>query len=159
MPGLALSLPVAVGVGLQEPFFLDNPGNNTNGAKVIDGQGFRLLTSLVFQLVTDANAANRLVTVEWQGGDGSAYAVAEVTAVQTAGNTNRYVFGLGYGVSSFATGTDGLAPLPWVLLSPGDTLALLVGSKQAGDHLQSIRGTWQRFPFDQYGLPYEQSAE
>jgi hypothetical protein len=151
--GLALTQPFGLGAGVQEPFLPPAPGANTNLTVTIDGQGMRRLSSLVFTLTTDANAANRYATVEYVTPAGRTYAVAAVTAVQAASLTNRYVGSLGYGVSSFNTGTDGFFPLPPVFLYPGDSLKILVASKQAGDTLTLIAGMMERFPLDGVGLP------
>jgi len=153
MSGLALTQPVGVGLGVQEPFAPQNPAAGANLAFVCDGRGLRRLQSLVLTLATSAVVASRYLKVEFQGGDGKAYAVAAVAATLSAGSTQRYVFALGEGSQSWNTGTDAFAPLPPVLLSPGDSLVTVVDNIDAGDQLSVIRGVMERFPLDGVGLP------
>jgi hypothetical protein len=150
---LALTQPFGLGGGIQFPFTPDSPAAGAGFVFGADGRGARRLLSLVFTLTTDANAANRLVTVEYVGRNNLTYAVAEVTATQAASLTNRYVFAIGYGTDSFAAGTDGLAPLPSLFLMPGDQLKIIVANIQVGDQLSAIAGAIERFPLDGEGLP------
>jgi hypothetical protein len=153
MGGLSLTQPIGIGFGVQEPFPLANPAAGANASFVCDGRGLRRLTSLVLTLTTSAVVASRYLKLEWQGSDGKAYAVAAVAATLSAGSTQRYVFVLGYASQAWNTGTDAFAPLPGVLLSPGDTLATVVDNLDAGDTLTVIRGTMERYPLDGVGLP------
>lgn len=154
MPAYALTQPVQAGLGFQDPLNIANPGANTNVVYPIDGRGLRRLVSLVFTLHTDANVANRYVTVEYVGGDGLAFSVNAAGVVVTAGTSaQRYAGTLGRGQAEWATGTDILFPLEALFLHPGDSLQILVANKQAGDTLTNIRGVLERYPLDYAALP------
>jgi hypothetical protein len=153
MGALALTQPIGAGLGVQEPFAPASPAAGANLSFVCDGRGLRRLQTLVLTLTTSAVVAARYLKVEWQGGDGKAYAVAAVAATLAASLTQRYVFAVGYAAQAWNTGTDGFAPLPAVLLSPGDSLVTVVDNLDAGDTLTVIRGTMERFPLDGVGLP------
>lgn len=153
MPALALTQPVGVGLGSQEPFSGITPAANTNFSLSIDGRGLRRVQTLVFTLTTDGNAANRYVTVEYRGGDGNAYAVNAAGVVVTASSTQRFAGDISRGVAEWASGTDVLFPLAAVFMFPGDSLNVIVAGKQAGDTLTVIRGVLERFPLDAAQLP------
>lgn len=101
--------------------------------------------SLAFRLVTDANAANRQVTVNVNDGGGILLASFSAAAVQTASLTRDYVFLPNYSAPSGPVG--GIYNTPWYegLLQPDFSIVLTVGAKQAGDQVSNIRLNQQRF--------------
>ncbi len=149
----ALTLPYGTARGEQEPFAIANPGAAQAATFTVDGRGLRRLNTIVFTLTTDANVANRYVTVEYRGGDGLAYCVNAAAVVVLAGSTQRFAGSIGRGVSEWATGTDVLFPLDDVFLYASDVLRVGVSGVQAGDTLTAIRGVLERFPVDRYDLP------
>lgn len=153
MSGLSLTQPFGIGFGVQEPFAPADPGAGVNLAFTCDGRGLRRLTTLVLTLTTSAVVASRYLKLEWQGSGTKPYAVAAVAATLAASSTQRYVFATSYAAQSWNTGTDAFAPLPAVLLAPGDSLVTVVDNLDAGDTLTTIRGTMERFPLDGVGLP------
>lgn len=153
MSGIALTQPVAIGLGLQEPFAVQAPAAGQNFSFVADGHGYRRLVSLVLTLTASAVNVNRYLKLQWQGGDGNPYAVAAVAATVGAASVQRYVFSSSYSAQAWNTGTDGFAPLPAVYLAPGDVLASVVDNLDVGDTLTLIRGVMERFPLDGAGLP------
>lgn len=153
MAGLSLTQPFGVGFGVQEPFKLENPGAGVNLSFVADGKGARRLTSLVLTFATSAVVAARYLKLELRGADAKAYAVAAVAATLAASQTQRYVFSTNYTSQAWNAGTDAFAPLPAVILSPGDQLVTSIDNLDAGDTLTNIRGTMERFPLDGVGLP------
>ncbi len=113
------------------------------------------LVGATWKLTTDANAANRYVTVEYLGGDGvsvlgdaaAKVVVANVTAQRYCGSVNR-------GVGEVATGTDILLPLSGLWLEAGATVQIAVANIQVGDTLTVIRLTFDRVPTDPDYKPY-----
>lgn len=119
----------------------------------MDGRWSSRLVSCVFTLTTDVNVANRFVTVEFQGGDGTAYAVAGAAIATAASLTRRYNGQMGRGTSEGIAGSDIFFPLEPLFMRGGDTLAIIVGGIQAGDTLTKIRFVFDRFSTDpQYGI-------
>lgn len=107
------------------------------------------LVGITFKLTTDANAANRLVTVEYLGGDGVSIMADEATVVVTANTTaQRFVGKLDQGVSEWNTNTDVLFGLSGLWLEAGVTVKINVASIQVGDTLTVIRLTFDRVPTD-----------
>ena len=150
---LAVTQPYGAGLGQQLPFRLDNPAAGANATRTFDGYGLRRLLSLVFTLTTDGNAANRYVTVEYQGKDGNAFAVAAAGVTVSASSTQRFAGSAFRGEAEWATNTDVLFPLIPVLVFPGDTLTIVVANIQVGDQLSLIRGVEERFPLNADVLP------
>lgn len=150
---LALTQPFGVARGVQEPFAIANPAAGSGAAFVCDGRGLRRLLSLVFTLTTDANAANRYVTVEFQGNDANAYCVNAAGVTVAASTTQRFAGTISRGQGEWASGSDILYPLESLFLYPGDTLRVVVAAIQAGDTLTKIRGVMERFPLDSESLP------
>lgn len=150
---LAVTQPFGVGLGIQEPFRIAAPGADTNAIYQADGYGLRRLLSLVFTLTTDSNAANRYVTVEYQGKDGLAFVVNAAAVTVAASSTQRFAGSYGRGEAEWAANTDVLFPVTPVILSPGDVLKIVVTNIQAGDTLTAIRGVMERFPLDIANLP------
>jgi hypothetical protein len=149
----ALTRPFGGGWGSQEPFTIANPGAATNATFTCDGRGRRRLITLVFTLTTDANAANRYVTVEYRGIASAAYAVNAASVLVTASSTQRFAGSIDRGVAEWNTGTDVLFPLEDVFIHPSDTVVIAVSGMQAGDTLTGIRGVMERFPMDAFDLP------
>ena len=150
---LAVTQPYGAGLGIQEPFVGATPAAAANFTYACDGYGLRRFLSLVFTLTTDGNAANRYVTVEYQGKDGNAFAVGAAGVTVSASSTQRFAGSAFRGEAEWAANTDVLFPLIPLLLFPGDVLKIVVASIQAGDTLTLIRGVTERFPLDVNNLP------
>lgn len=142
--------------GSQEPFAIAAPGAATAATFTVDGRGRRRLVSLVFTLTTDANAANRYVTVEYRGIAAGAFAVNAASVLVTANSVQRFAGSIDRGVAEWNAGTDVLFPLEDVFLHASDQLVIAVGAMQAGDTLTGIRGVMERFPVDVYDLPEQE---
>lgn len=101
--------------------------------------------SLAFRLVTDANAANRQVTVNVLDGGGVLLASFAAAAVQTAALTRDYVFLPNINTSSGPT--NAIYYNPWYegLLQPQFEIVVAIGAVQVGDQLSRIRLNQERF--------------
>jgi hypothetical protein len=108
-------------------------------------QYWEVSDSLAFRLVTDANAANRQVTVNVNDGGGVLLASFSAAAVQTAGLTRDYVFLPNLNAPSGPT--VGIYYNPWYqgLLQPGFNITCTVGAVQVGDQISRIRLNQERF--------------
>ncbi len=146
--GYSLGQPYSSGRSFQSPVRGVRPSAGAGFSLLIDGAYIWRLVSAVFTLTTSATVANRYVTLEYQGDDGTAYCVNAAGVVVTASSTQRFAFGLGRGNSEWATGTDILAPLSPVFLHGSDTLAIVVGNIDTTDQLSGIRFVFDRFPTD-----------
>lgn len=120
-----------------------------------DAQGYwwRLL-SVHVRLVTDANAANREVVLEYRDIQDQRFDLMGINVTQAASLTGDYVF------SAFQPGvvatvnSSSLIPLHPTLLYPGCDFRLFVVNVQAGDQLSRVRFQVERFyPPDDVGQP------
>lgn len=97
------------------------------------------LISVEFVLVTDANAADRLITIEGDDGTDEFYGSAP-TGPQTASQNIRYRGNTGIG-QPFQMGTAGRIGFPLntnFFLNTGDTLDILIGGIQVADQISDI---------------------
>lgn len=147
------------GYALSQPYGLVQlPQNKIDGVSPAAGASYShkftgiyvtRIVSIVFKLTTDANAANRYVTVEVQGDNGNAFAVSAAAVVVTASTTGQRFCGTIYrGTSEWNTGTDVLFPLTPIFIHGGDVLKINVASIQAGDQLSAIEIVGDRFSTD-----------
>lgn len=143
-----LDTPALQRYGLPERIIAASPAVATDFTQNVDGQFYARLVGVFCRLVTDANAANRQVVVDYRDVAGNRYDVSGPNAVQAATLTVDYCF------SAYApeekTAVDGttIVPLHPLLLLPTDQFRIHVAAVQAGDQLSRIRFTWERFYSD-----------
>ena len=134
--------------GLPERNVAASPAVATDFTQTVDGAFYVRLVGVFVRLVTDANAANRQVVVEYRDVANNRYDVSGPNATQAATLTVDYCF------SAYApeekTAVDGttLVPLHPLLLLPTDNFRIHVTNVQVGDQLSRIRFTWERFYSD-----------
>lgn len=90
-----------------------------------------------FRLVTDANAANRTVTVSFTSGT-TVLATAGSTTAQAASLTCDYAFSLGGNIQQVPTAGWFALPLPNFAAPSNTVMAITVTNIQAGDQLSMI---------------------
>jgi hypothetical protein len=115
-----------------------------------------------FTLTTDANAADRYVTIEYMGAnnlpmmtDGAPVAVTASTTSQVfAGSLHRTV-------SEWNNLSDVFFPLSGLWLAAGTQIQIAVANIQVGDQLDLIRLTFDRLPEEpiEYGYENEGAQE
>jgi hypothetical protein len=153
MSGYALGQPISFGKTFQRIIVGANPAAGSGFTLKIDPIWSWRLVSSVFTLTTDANVANRYVTVESQDSGGNAYAVSAPAVLVTAGGTFRFVGSINQGVGEWNTGTDALFRLTPVIMRGGDQLVIAVGNIQVGDTLTKIRFTFDLAPTNPDDFP------
>lgn len=125
-----------------------NPAAGANFTWTVPS-GVRVLpVSVVFQITTDANAANRTVNLDYNNGV-VVFAVATTQVNITAGLTRQMRFSVGLGNCFQESASGNLhGPLnPQLFLYPTQTLSSNVRSIQAGDQLSSIYITYLYWPY------------
>lgn len=130
-----------------------NPAAGSGISTNLDPRWRHLYTDLVFTLTTDANAANRYVTVEAEDIDGNPFWINGAAVTVSANSTQRFVGQSIRGVAEWNTNTDVFFPLSPVLLDGGTNFKINVANIQAGDTLTKIKVTSMRFPTDDRSLP------
>jgi hypothetical protein len=133
-----LLLPVDRRGGFSEVVLGASPAAGA-GFSYQDSQGYAtLLLSLTFRFVTDANAANRTVRVEYDDGNGSKFYRTVDGTVQTANTTAFWGFAVGQPSTDFDTNNFLSAPLAPLFIYPGQKAQVNVTNVQVGDQLSQI---------------------
>ena len=124
-----------------------NPAAGASYNVALDGRYWWRLTAATFTLATDANAANRYVSVQ-VGLVGPGTLVLGAAAVVVTANTTaqRFAGSVDRGDSEWNTGTDVLFPLQDYPLLGGRTLTINIANVQVGDQLSAISLAWWRLP-------------
>lgn len=110
-----------------------------------DGLYWELIDVLSFQITTDSNAANRVVTLTVA--DGSNIPLVEIVApaALTASKTGFYSYVANFSGNTGATDGPFLSFFPGLFLQPMFSVTAAIASKQAGDQLKNIRVNVERF--------------
>jgi hypothetical protein len=153
--GLDLGQPFSEGGSFQSVVPGTPPGANTNFVLTLDSRWVWRIIGCVFTLTTDANVANRYVTLEYAQNDGVSNTVNAAGVLVLAGSTQRFAGSMYRGVAEWNTGSDVLFPLLPVWLYGGSTVSILVANKQVGDTLTVIRFVVDRVPSDVFNRPAE----
>jgi hypothetical protein len=103
-----------------------------------------LLLAVTFRLVTDANVADRAVTVDYDDGNGSLMASNGFGAVVAASTTELFAFQANIGQAAWNTRGQAFAPLLPAEFQGGQKLQINVLGVQATDQLDRIVMTFQR---------------
>jgi hypothetical protein len=112
----------------------------------LEGRWFVRLAAISFRLVTDANAANRVVSVNIEDPLGNVLATTTAALTQAATKTVDYTFLAGVGVVASITDVIALGPLPQVLARPTDVIAVRPSNIQVGDALTRVVTWIERYP-------------
>lgn len=153
MDGYGLGQPY--GYGLTEQSTL-TPGVGDAPLKPAAGANYTLslqrydrwrLIGVAFILVTDSNAADRFVQVQYPGGDGVVTIADLTTYKQVASKTVSYYGALdGLIAQDAATNVSASFRLSGQWLEVGRSVVIAVGGIQVGDLLSNIRLTFDRWP-------------
>jgi len=134
-----LLLPFAYGKGNPNYVPVTTPAAGANASYTVTG-GFavRVLAARL-SITTDANVANRLVTLDYLNGRGQVMLKNGAGVVLTANTSAQtFEFDAHRTVAEWAANTPVFAPLaPWFLY-PGDVVRFTVGSIQATDAISGL---------------------
>jgi hypothetical protein len=137
------------GKGFRETIKGVAPAAGADYAVTMDPRYVTLLESVFVHLVTDANAANREVVLEYRTGEALRFAVFGAPTVVTATTTVEYSFVAGLPSASWPIDSTILVPFEPLPLVGSESFRLHVVNMQATDALTLIRYTWQRFFTDE----------
>ena len=121
-----------------------SPAAGANFSQTSPGRPGWVLVAVLFRLVTDANVADRAVTVEYDDGNGQLFGQNGIGAVVAASTTETFAFQANVGQAAWNTGGQAFAPLFPVAFLPGQLLKITVANKQAGDQLDRIVLVFER---------------
>lgn len=128
-----------------ETIFGTSPSAGAAFTLAMAGEYFTRPLSVCFQIVSDANAANRAVRVTYETAGGNVYARTMASPVQVASKTVLYQFFTDAGTVQGVADTFSQAGLPPIVMAPTDVLAIRVGSIQAGDQISAVALVLERF--------------
>lgn len=111
----------------------------------LDSRWWWRFRAVRFQLVADANAANRFVTVDYCDPEGNAWLRSPALAVQVAAATQLYDFGARSVAVSGIAGVAQFADLDTTFVPGGWQLRINVLNVQVGDQLSAVRLYVEKF--------------
>lgn len=134
------------GCGAQNALAVTSPAAGATQSVTVPGEYIYRVLAARLSITTDANAANRLVTLDYVDPRGVTYVQNGAGLVLTA-NTTAQVFQWSRGrtVAEWAANTPVFVPLENVFLAPGWVVKFNVANIQAGDQLSSIRLLVEQF--------------
>lgn len=118
-----------------EPATVGSPAVATGFTRTFPGSEVTRVLSVSFVLVTDANAANRIVRVEYLNASGDVFAAVAAPFLQVASITTRYTFAVGLQTFGAASAAFMGGPLPDFVLMDGLAVRVAIAAVQAGDQL------------------------
>lgn len=126
---------------LSKQFLVQNPAVATGFTVNVPASEYWLMRCLTFQMVADANAANRIAYLDFTDAGGNRIGRFSSGFTQTATLTTIYTFSsdiAAYGANAAASIG---APTPNLWLYPGAKLTVGVTSIQAGDQISAVNLT------------------
>jgi hypothetical protein len=133
--------------------YAPRPLEIVSGDKPAAGAGFTLtspgrpgwrLVAVLFRLVTDANAANRSVTVDYDDGNGTLFGSSGIQGVVVASTTALFSFDAQRTISEANTNNQVFVPLRPVEFMGGQKLQVNVLNIQATDQLDRVVLVFER---------------
>jgi hypothetical protein len=153
---VGLANPFSVGRELTEIVKVAQPAAGAGFTYTAKGKYWDRIASASLKLVTDANAANRRVTVSFQDQDSRSFGQYAAPFVQTAAHTVQYSFA----PHVLQAGADDAAtiafPIPSIFLQSGWKVVVSIAGVQVTDQVSLVSLLLERFPTGPEG--YRQGA-
>lgn len=140
--------PLGVGRALRELVPIDNPAAGGGFTRTIDGRYTVRPLALHFRLVTDANAGNRTVFVQYTDTNGVAFASMLAPVNVAASTTIDFSFWRGLGQPDWIGTTPIVVPLLDAFLLPSWAIVVSIDTVKAGDQISRVRLYQEEFPTD-----------
>lgn len=145
----ALVEPAALGRGQRNLQTQTSPAAGADFTLTLDPRYVWRFLSVRCTLTTDANVANREVTLQYLNGNGNVFDEMGAATVVPASQTAFYTFSAFQSVAEFTVNSGALVPLHPVFLEGGLQVRLHVVNVQVGDTLTAIRTNVEQFFTDQ----------
>lgn len=116
---------------------VSNPAAGGGFTYTPSGAEWTLVLAVCFKLVTDANAASRLVSLDYIGGDAGVLARHSSGYTQATGLTSQYTFAQELNVYGANDAASIGAPLTPVWLRLGQKVTVNLTNHQVGDQISS----------------------
>lgn len=139
--------PFGYGLGFQDWIDVAAPAAGATKTVTIGGENYLRVVAARLSITTDANAANRLVTLDFLNARGTTYVQNGAGVVVTASTTAQvFEWDRNRAVSEWAANTPIWAPLIDEVMPPGFQIKFNVASIQVGDAISSLTLWVERFP-------------
>lgn len=158
MPQVTKSLVRQFGYGLAFPNWLDvaTPAAGATASVTVPGEYSYRVVAARLLITTDANVANRLVTLDYINARGVTFAQNGAGVVVTASTTAQvFEWHANRTVSEWAANTPVWAPLLDAFLPPAFVIKFNVASVQATDQISGLRLWVEAFAVGGRGYPQE----
>jgi hypothetical protein len=137
--------PVAGRVGWQELIRGENPAAAQSFEYTVPGQEVVKPLSVMCRLTTSAVVGYRTVTIEYRDADDVRYLVAGAPVGLEESQVQSFCWYPQAGAPAWPVDDCALAPFPPQFLYPTCTLAIKLGGAQAGDQLDQVRISAEKF--------------
>lgn len=139
-------------VGYPDWIIPDTPAAGANGTFKVPGDYVMRILAARVQLDTDANAANRLLTLDYLNARGQTFAVNGAGVVVTASTVaQKFEWSVNRGVAEWAANTPVFVPVLDAMLYPGTTVQFTLLNKQATDTLTNLSLYVEKFETGEMG--------
>lgn len=122
-----------------------SPAAGAEFSTTIDGRYFVRLITVFCRLVTDANVADRQVSLQYLDEAGNPFAIMGAPVTQAAATTTDYAWQAWLGQPDWPVSGTVLIPLAQVILQPPYSWKIDVDNVQATDALTRVRYLSDRF--------------
>lgn len=138
--------PFSFGVGYQDFVQIANPGNGLNASFTVEGRNFVRVIGARATLTTDANVANRFLSLDYINARVTTFLRNAAGLVVTASTTNQaFEWNAQRTDAQWAANTPVLLGVYPCFLAPGTVVQFTVDNKQATDTLTNVSLLIERF--------------
>ena len=142
------------GAGFQDQLFPANPGAGNNLTVVVGSNNWVRVLAAVATITTDANAANRVVSLDFITPRGITYLRNSNPTATIASQTNiSFQWSEQLTQSEGGTNTPFKIPVSSIFLPPATTIGITLDNKQVGDTIAAVTITIERFDTGPTGYP------
>jgi hypothetical protein len=151
---LGVAYPFSYGAVSVEDIDVTTPAAGANASWSVEGRFWARIVSARATLTTDANAANRLMALDFIDGRGVLRIRNAPSSVATANTTAQaFQWKPELGMTDLATNTEVGVPLSPRILPPGSSVQFTVVNKQVADQLTLLTLSVEKFPTGERGEP------
>lgn len=125
---------------------LANPAAGVGFSIPTPGTVEQELQALTFTVVSDANAASRIVVVKFLDPTGVSFTEVASGFTQAASKTSVYTFAVGIQEFGANDAANIGVPIPALQLDVTLSLSVSITGVQVGDQVSKIRAAWSRWP-------------
>jgi hypothetical protein len=146
--------PFSVGLAYQDWLDVATPAAGAQASFTVPGDYSMRVIAARAQITTDANAANRIVTLDFANARSSVYHSNGAGKLITANTTAQAIWwSRNRSVSETVAGAPIWCPLLDEIMPPGFTITWAVAAIQATDQLSQLRLWVEKFPTGSRGYP------